>query len=273
MDGGVVYLMNRNGEICSYDSTTCSEKWSELPKYPYKGGNLAVINGDLTGIGGQEDFFTKSCGDTNKLLKLKGSWIDILRPMPTKRHSTTAITTKEHLIVAGGATGPFSDADTLSTVEVMNTKTLVWSTVASLPHPCRNASVAICGDHLYMLGGSDKKGDTKSVFTCSLSELLQSSSSSSSVWHGVADAPTYHSACAAVNTGLLAVGGWNKDHVKMEAAIHKYNQKTASWDVISNMPTTRWHCRVAVLPTKEIMVIGMTIYGCETGYVEIASLN
>ena len=67
---------------------------------------------------------------TNKLLSLPG-YKEVFSAMPTKRRDTTAVTSKEHLIVAGKAIG-FSYADGLNTVEVMNTKTLVWSTVASL---------------------------------------------------------------------------------------------------------------------------------------------
>ena len=110
-----------------------NEKWSELPKYPYQHGSLAIVNHQLTGIGGCKNVFQKQTY-TNKLLNLRTSWSDVFPPMPTKRHSTTAVTSKEHLIVAGGATGP-DLANHINTVEVVDIKTLVWSTVASLPHP------------------------------------------------------------------------------------------------------------------------------------------
>ena len=194
VDGGVAYIVNYSGQACSYNLN--SKKWNEFPKYPYKNSSLAVVNGQLTAIGGCEDWRKKQTY-TNKLLSLRGSWSDVFPPMPTKRRSTTAVTSKEHLIVAGGATGPYT-VDSINTVEVMDTKTLVWSTVASLPHPYSFASATICGHHLYMLGGLDDKDKTKSVLTCSLTELLQSSS----VWRRVADVPAYWSTCAAVNGQL-----------------------------------------------------------------------
>ena len=270
VDGGVkAYFMACNGQTCSYNST--KKKWSELPKYPYQYGSLTIVNGQLTAVGGCENVLLKNT-ETNKLFTLhKGwirrSWSDVFPPMLTKRHGTTAISTKEHLIVAGGATG----LDNINAIEVMDTKYLVWSTVASLPHPYNLASATICGDHLYILGGVDNKGMmTKSVLTCSLTELLQSSSSSS-VWHRVADAPAYHSTCAAVNGQLLAVGGRDKDF-NATAAIHKYNPTTNSWDHISNMPTARDRCLVAVLPTNELMAVGGYIEH-STNKVEFASLN
>ena len=53
VDGGVAYFMRWSGEACSYNST--SKKWSELPKYPYRYGSLAIVNHQLTGIGGCVD--------------------------------------------------------------------------------------------------------------------------------------------------------------------------------------------------------------------------
>ena len=123
-----------------------------------------------------------------------------------------------------------------------------------------------------MLGGWDDKDKTESVLTCSLTELLQSSSSSS-IWHRVADAPAYLSTCAAVNGELLAVGGCDKDD-RVSSAIHKYNPIaiTDSWDLISNMPTAKYQSLVAVLPTNEMMVVGGSDeYGFTKNIVEIAN--
>ena len=247
VDRNVAYFLHDYGKICSYDSH--SKKWRELPKCPFSFSSLAIVNGQLTAIGGYV-FFNHF---KNKLLSLQTEWKEIFPPMPTKRCWVVAVTKKEHLIVAGGNR---KDIENVTTLEVMDTRTLVWSTVASLPHPYRMMSVTICGDQLYMLGGEDDNGKTKSVLTCSLTELLQSSSSSSSsIWRRVADAPAYLSTCAAVNGELLAVGGCDNDN-RASYAIHKYNPTTNSWDLISNMPTARYRSLVAVLPTNEMMVVG-----------------
>ena len=246
VDGNLVYFLHERGE--TYSSDSCNKKWRKLLKCPSQFCSLVVVNGQLTAAGGFMDF-----KDTNKLLSLQREWKEIFPPMPTKRCWVAAVTTKEHLIVAGGYK---SGTGILTTIEVMDTRTLVWSTVASLPQPYQEMSTTICGDQLYMLGGWDAKDKTKSVLTCLLTELLQSSSSSSSsIWHRVADAPAYSSTCAAVNGELLAVGGCDKDF-KPSSAIHKYNPTTNSWDLISNMPTARYRSLVAVLPTNEMMVVG-----------------
>ena len=274
VDGDVAYFMNCNGHTCSYSSM--SKRWSKLPEYSYHCGSLAVVNSQLTAIGGCKDIIRNhTC--TNKLFSPSGSllgrrhWSEVFPPMPTKRRDATAVSAKEHLIVAGGLAGE-GVTENINTVEVMDTRTLFWSTVASLPHPYNWASATICGDHLYMLGGNNK-GMTKSVLTCSLTELLRSSSSSSSVWHRVADALAYGSTCAAVNGQLLAVGGSDEDN-EATNAIHKYNPTTNSWDQISYMPTARYGCLVAVLPTNEMMAVGGGIsLGTTTAIVEVANIE
>jgi hypothetical protein len=239
VDGNVAYFMNFDGEVCSYNVS--GKKWSKLPKCPYRNSSLAVINGPVTAIGECKEVGNKDTY-TNKLLSLPG-YEEVFPAMPTKRRNTTAVTSVEHLIVAGGATGAL-DVDMLNVVKVMDTKSLVWSTVASLPHPYSDTSVVIYGDQLYMLGGWDDRDKTKSVPTCSLTELLKSLSSSSSIWHRVADAPAYLSTCAAVSGELLAVGGLD-EHWKPSSAIHKYNQTSNSWNLISNMPTARYYSLIS----------------------------
>ena len=92
--------------------------------------------------------------------------------MPTKRSDTTALCTGTTLIVAGGMG---KVAKMLSTVEVINTENHQWSAAADLPEPKLKASATICGDQLHMLGGTDKTTYYfKSVYTCSVSELLES---------------------------------------------------------------------------------------------------
>ena len=175
-------------------------------------------------------------------------------PMPTSRYNIAAVTAHNHLIVAGGEKGISYH---LNIVEVMDTRELVWSTAMSLPHPYTEASVTICGDRLYLLGGYDDKDRTKSVVACSVTDLLFLPATSRPVWRRVTDVPAYHSTCAAVNGELLAVGGYNEE-TAMDA-IHMYNPSTNTWDQIGNMPTAKCDCLVAVLSANQMLVVGGTI--------------
>ncbi len=258
VDENVAYFMNWSGSICSYNSS--SKKWQELADCPYQYGSLVVIQGQLTTVGGMDRHQRGLC--TNQLLSLQigqKEFHKVFPSMPTKRCNTTTVTTNKHLVVAGGTTelgALFAHAMTITKVEVMGMKSLAWATVASLPYPYTRASGTICGEQLYMLGGSNDKDKTKSVLTCSLANLLRSlPSATASIWHSVADVPVFNSTCAAVNGELLAIGGL-VDNGKRTAAVHKYNPMANSWELISNMPNAKYHSLVAVLPTNEMIVGG-----------------
>ena len=253
VNGNMAYFMLRDGTICSYNSA--SNRWKDVLHYTYTGASLAIINEELITIGGCESGVLKKIYQNTLFIVVRAHWSDRrYPPMPTKRSDAVAVTSSDHLIVAGGTTGS-ALKDQTSAVEVMNTTTPVWSIVASLPHPYRRASATICGDKIYILGGENGNTKMKSVLTCSLTELLQSSSLSSSVWDGVADAPAYRSTCAAVNGDLLMFGGCDKRYKPM-SAIRKYNPTTNSWDLINSMPSPKYNCLVAVLTSKEVMVVG-----------------
>ena len=260
----VAYFMDCSGVLWSYNETT--NLWMELLKYPYEYGSLAVINEALTAIGGCSDVFEQR-SYTNKLLSLhNNNWAIRFPPMPTKRRSTTTIATMEHVVVAGGSSSPFF-VD-ITTVEVMDTRSLTWSPVASLPHPYNAASATIHGDCVYLLGGFDNSGKTKSVLTCSLAQLLVSSLSSSSVWYKIADVPFYRSTCVSVKGELLAIGGCGEGG-KPKATVYKYNGKTNAWDLIGSMPTARHNSMIVTMSSNVIVVLGGTIQRYNTRKIEI----
>ena len=173
----------------------------------------------------------------------------------------------------------------------MDTETLRWSTAASLPYRWHQATATICRDRLYIAGGFVKDFETKSVLTCVVSELLQStttqhpsskatptasglqpSTDSQRVWQELAKLPVYLSALVTLQGRLLAVGGRDSD--KTTSAVHQYNSATNSWNVISRMNNKRESCFAAVLPDNTLVVVGGTTgtgAGTSTDIVEIAS--
>ena len=279
VDESVAYFQPvGSNSVVAYNST--NKKWSELPDCPNCNFSLAIVNHDLTAIGGE----MRSKQVTNSLLSFTDSkWTEQYPPMPTKRWLTTAVCTGKSLVVAGGMG---EGGKYLTTVEVMDTETLQWSTASRLPHPLYRVSATVCGDQAYILGGFDQNDRrSKSVFTCSLATLLQSCQSQSlavqmktllvargpKVWHQLADTPYYHSACTSLHGQLLAVGGNDSDDQRT-TDIHIYNTATNSWEVISHLKIPRQQCSVAVLPHNELMVVGGRTPGGGTDSVEIATI-
>ena len=270
-NGGEVYFANYGGELCSYNTAT--KRWKMQAKCQYLGSSLAVVNGLVTSIGGFEGGIIRS--PKNNLLSLSTGignkrWVELLPPMPTNRCNTAAISTEKRLIVAGGESGT-TYMQRLSTVEVLDIQTLVWSTVASLPHPYSSMSATVSGDDLYLAGGLDKDGETKSVLTCSLTELLSSTRGALSVWYRAADVENSYSTCVAFDRELLAVGGCDKEG-RDTNTIHKYKQAANSWELIGHLTTARNQCLVAVLSSKEVMVVGGNKQSSPTDFIEIAEV-
>ena len=261
-DGHMAYFRNYDTDnVLAHNAVT--RKWNKLPKCPHTYFSLVVVNGVLTAVGGHDS----SANDTNKLLSLvgEGKWVEQLPCMPTKRYWTAAVCSGKTLVVIGGYSG-----GTLKTVEQLDIDSLQWFIASELPHPLSQASATVCGDNLYLVGGFDKIGNpTKSVLTCSLSALVQSAkpatlggrsekafSQTEQVWREVASLPVVSSTCASLNGQLIAVGGEDTHNMKTTNSVYAYDPTTDRWDVISTMPTARYHCLVAVLPGNQLMVVG-----------------
>ena len=231
---------------------------------------LAVVNGLVTAIGGRH-LPSHARNFTSKLLTLKeengeSKWANHFPCMPTKRERTAVVCSGKTLVVAGGV----GEGDTDITVEVMNTDTQQWSTVSNLPHPRYQASATVCGDRVYLVGGKSRYDYWKtSVFTCSLSELLQPQTNDP-IWHTIANLPVKCSTCVTLNEQLVAVGG--SHHLISTNNIYLYDTETKSWEVISHMPTSRHKCLVTVLPGNKLMVVGGETNIRVKDTVEIATL-
>ena len=263
----VVYF-NVSGRKTMYSYNLNSELWSRLPDCPNERCSFAVIDNQLTSVGGANSgVISDLIGQrSDKLYSLKKQsqrlqWIEEFPPMPTKRCLTTSICTPTSLIVAGGDTR-WSIAS-LTCVEVMNRETRQWSVAADMPGGMYRASGVICGDRLYVGGGV-----SKSVYSCSLSDLLQScqsvlptaqqkSSNTSSVWNNLPKAITLGSTLVSLCGQLLAIGGWTGGiDERPSKSVYIYKTATNSWEVISEMLVPRHHCLAVTLPTNKVMVVG-----------------
>ena len=246
---------------------------------------LAIVNNILVAAGGG-----RQDEETNRTLSFVGEgdekqWKEVLPPMPSKRKYATSIGVGKYLIIAGGEVG----GRCLTTVEVLYTDTMQWSTAADLPSPVSHSSATICGDRVFMLGGYDTNARyhdeaNYKVFTCSLSNLLQSCRTDSSgeqtisttpgatVWSRVADLPAWRSTCVTLCDRLLAVGGKDSDN-KLTSAVFMYDETTNSWKVVSRLKSPRYECYAAVLPDDRLLVVGGKVEAMlSTNTVEIASV-
>ena len=254
-------------DVFAYDSE--KDDWSKLPECPQSDFGLAVINNLLTAVGGLS---SGPFSYTNRLVSFNGSkWVTIFPPMPTKRYSPAVISAQNYLIAAGG----WGVAETLSTVEVMNSATREWYTAASLPETVYyNMSATVCGGRLYLLGGEDKSiTPTRAVFTCTLDSLLHSchppsltppQTNEAGVWQRIADVPMKWPTCTTLKGRVLAVGG------SYSADVYMYNADSDSWPLVGHMSTARSECLVVGLRDCIIAVGGWDSSSVEVGYLQLS---
>ena len=265
--------------VYSYKIIQGQEEWCRLLDNPKKDFGLAVIDGLVTSVGG---------GGTNTLLSLTGEgesqqWSEIFPHMSQHRDSAACVNSKQALVVAGGHTG---HSTYVPTVEVMDISTKVWTTVCHLPRSQSELSGIVCGDTVYLAGGSTRYGESshlrKCVFACSLSDLLKSldyseplfsreGKTDKNVWKEVSSLPVVGSTLASVNGNLLAIGG-EDDASNHATAVWKYAPHTDSWSFNSHMKNKRSRCLAVTLPEDRLIVVGgYTLGHTETDSVEIFS--
>ena len=230
---------------------------------------LVMVEQMLTTVGGYQD----GRGPTNSLASRTGEgkdskWAELFPRMPTARFCLAAVCRGRNVIAAGGWDG----VRRLSTVEILDTDLWQWSSAASLPHPMSDASITVCGDLLYLLGGADQTADlTLSLLTSSITELLhqqQETANQPAVWRRAADAPYYGSTAVSVGGQLLAIGGQDGAG-KKTSAIVAYDPTSDSWQDMGHTTRPRCATLVALLPSNELIVAGGISGGTE---VEIGNV-
>ena len=245
-----------------YSYTVPDNKWIKLPQCKYGYFAMAVIDNQLTTIGGRE------MAATNTLLSLSGSsWEEVLPPMPTNRVLPAAANTPTHLVVAGGRQSLVGSRK--ATAEILNIETVQWSTASTLPEIIGYPQMIACGGRFYLASS------VCCIFSCSFEDLLKSTNSSDgdSVWTRLASIPTPRwSSIATLRGRVLAVGG--KCGGYPTGAIHCYDVATNSWCVVGEMATPRSGVLTAVLPSNELVVVGGKLSGSNRCTItEITSCN
>ena len=238
----------RSTSVYSYDSQ--GQLWQRLPDCHSEYSALVMANDKLTTVGGYQDG-----RPTNSLASLTGEgrrskWVELFPRMPTARCELAAVCRGRNVIAAGGRDG----GRRLSTVEILDTDLRQWSSAASLPHPMYWASITVCGDLLYLLGGYR----TLSVLPSSITDLLhqqQETANQPAVWRRAADAPYYGSTAVSVGGQLLAIGGYDEAD-KKTSAIVAYDPTSDSWQDMGHMTTSRCWPLVALLPSNQLIVAG-----------------
>ena len=243
-DGRFVYI-TPFGSTSYYQHECSTEKWMELPSCPYMSSGLAIIDSELTTVGG-----TDGAGRTNRLFTLRqGKWVEVYTPMNTARSHPAVVSTSDgdYLIVIGGFG---SDYAATATVELFQVKSRRWYKLTGLPQTLHRPSATICGDQLHVIG-SDRNG-----YSCSLQSLPSNDRPITSPltlsWKPLPPLPVEYSTAATLCGQLVLISGW-----QVGSPVNSIHQLVeGQWVEIGSMTSGRWQC-LAVSPSPDrILIVG-----------------
>ena len=216
----------------------------ELPSCPYLFSGLAIIDSELTTVGGVD-----RAGYTNKLFTLRqGKWVKVYPPMKTARSHPTVVNTSDgdYLIAIGG----FDSDGWTATVELVQVKSRRWFKLTDLPQPLRDPSATICSDQLYVIG-RDGNG-----YSCSLQSLPSNDTPITSPltlsWKPLPPLPVTGSTAATLCGQLVLIGGsqsWSPAN-----SIHQLVE--GQWVKIGSMTSVRHWCLAVSLSPDRILIVG-----------------
>lgn len=254
--GGNATKIDNSRTVFKFDSQT----WSRLPITPYYMFSLTVVKGQVTVVGGVT---VVSSSMSNALASFNEEeskkWAHRLPAMPTKRCATSATSTESYLVVVGGLAE--NNRSYLATVEVLNLSTLVWSAAQSLPRPVTFMSITNCSvsNRIYLMGGLTREGAIRTVFSCVIHDLVNStpggSKRSTCIWEEMTEAPYFRSGCAAINGKLITASGLSGDN-ETTTTVFAFDPTTKEWKALGEMAAARSSCSLAVLSDSEVMVVG-----------------
>ena len=217
----------------------------ELPSCPYKDSGLAIIDSELTTVGGGD-----GAGRTNKLFTLRQwKWVEVYPPMNTARSKPAVVSTSDggYRIAIGGYG---SDRVATATVELFQVKSRRWYKLTDLPQPLPLPSATICGDQLHVIG-HDGNG-----YSCSIQSLPSNDRPITSPltlsWKPLPLLPVYNSTAATLCGQLVLIGGWQV--WSLVNSIHQLVE--GQWVKIGSMTSGRQLCLAVSLSPDRIMIVG-----------------
>lgn len=265
--GTKVYLSRRFSAVVHvFDSS--SRIWSIIPTCPKEDFSLCVIDGLLAAVGGVNLNTGKGIKSVHCLdVIFRGErWDDkLVREMYHPRIHPGVVSSEHYVIVAGGRERMHGKP--IDTIEILDVLHKQWYSAYCLPVPLASPSVAMCGELIYVVGGTSSKGPSDLVYRCSFALLYQWSSklvtpiSVRKVWQSTqSSAPVYLPVGISLNSSLALVGGFvseenlgSSGYSDSMFVYDKYDKD--EFTVASTLPNAHGDCIATVVGGK-LLVIG-----------------
>ena len=260
-DGQFVYITPL-GSYSLYQYECSTDEWMHHPSCPYMYSGLAIIDSELTTVGGLD-----RAGCTNRLFTLRqGKWVEVYPPMNSARSRPAVVSTSDgdYLIAIGGYD---SDGARTATVELFHVTSRRWYKLTDLPPPHPSPSATICGDQLHVIG-IDGEG-----YSCSLQSLPSNDRPITSPltlsWKPLPPLPVTYSTAATLCGQLVLIGG--EQGRSTVNPIHQLVE--GQWVEIGSMTSGRWQClAVSLSPDRILIMGGLTRVGADDSVEECVAV-
>jgi len=196
-------------------------------------------------------------------------WVQRHAPLPTARSSTCAFVYRESLVVMGGQN---EKGEIVGTVDVLHLPSQVWHTSAPLPMPTAGASMVICENIVYVVGGVGRLTWIQTVQCAKVKKIISSSyfasdsrstsitsRQSAGVWKQLHDCPFTKMTALCSGNQLLTLGGeqlTRNASAEPSEWIWIYDKEQDTWSPVQGMPSPRKLCAVTMLPDNMLIVGG-----------------
>ena len=248
--------------INCYDPVNNS--WSPPINTPHCYFAMTKLNNKLLIAGGENKNYKR----TNQILTMDAGQLKNYTKMITARSHATATGHQGMLIITGGKDDM---NERLSSTELFSSSSGQWYVSDVLPQPHTWLKSVIVDDILYLLGGTNKDGDSPAVFTAPLETLSRRQLK----WNTLQDTPWLASAPVSVyGTHLLIIGGGKNigDKYTRTSDVYKLNKVSHSWEAIGHVPSERQSsAAVSTADNRVIVIGGMNDKGKQTNTVWIGS--
>ena len=245
-------------EVYCYDIR--SNQWKQLPRPGHRLGVIHMVDDKLTIFGGIDSTTDKHHNKVTTYNSNTNSWYSYFPNMLHNRHMPGVVTSHDHVIIMGGASGP----DTyLDSIEVMNYHNdMQWRELSvHLPLPMWAIRQTISGDNIIIVGYATATGRRNGCYQIPTEELILSPHHSPSPgavliqWKKLSAATHYYTTTIPYSNPPVIIGGDNQDDIPT-SDVSLYDIHNNSWMKVDSITSARIAVGVSLVNSNTIIVIG-----------------
>ena len=263
VSNGTIYCTgscpNEDNQHDVYCYDTRSNQWKQLPRPGHRLGVLHMVDDKLTIFGGRDSTTNKYHNKVSTYNSKTNRWYSCYPDMLHNRSKPGVITSDDHVIVMGGASG----SDTyLDSIEVMNYHQLQWKEVSvHLPVPMFSIKPTISGDYITIVGYSNNEGRYKGYYQISTQEIISSLDQPLSIgtvtrqWQELSAATHYVTATVPYSNPPVIIGGISQGSVPT-SDVSLYDSSKNLWKKIDSLTTARADIGVSLINNSTIIIMG-----------------